>query len=63
MLTQFAVSQCLFIPEETEKGQSALSQYREQATLSGATAARLTEENGRLAAERDDLKRQVYNAK
>ena len=51
------------IVEESEKGQSALSQYREQATAAGATAARLTEENGKLAAERDDLRRQIFNAK
>jgi hypothetical protein len=49
--------------EENEKGESALSQYREQATTSSALAARLSEEVSRLTADRDDLKRHLCVAR
>jgi len=49
--------------EENEKGESALSLYRDQATASGARVAKLTEENGKIAAEKDELQRQLQNAK
>jgi hypothetical protein len=50
-------------PDENEKGESALSQYREQATTSGALAARLSEEVSRITSDRDDLKRQICVAR
>jgi hypothetical protein len=49
--------------EENEKGESALSQYREQATTSSALAARLSEEVSRLTTDRDDLKRHLCVAR
>ena len=49
--------------DENEKGESALSQYREQATVSSGLAARLSEEVSKLTADRDDLKRQICVAR
>ena len=50
-------------PQETEKGETALQHYREQAASSSATASRLTEELGTASAERDDFRRQLFAAK
>jgi len=49
--------------QETEKGETALQHYREQAASSSATASRLTEELGTASAERDDFRRQLFAAK
>jgi len=49
--------------QETEKGQSALQQYREQAADSSTTAARLTTELSQATSEREDLKRQLFTAR
>jgi len=49
--------------QETEKGETALQHYREQAASSSATASRLTEELGVASAERDDFRRQLFAAK
>ena len=49
--------------DEKEKGLSSLDEYREQATSSAATAAKLTQEITTIATERDKLRRDFYNAK
>eukprot|EP00092_Neocalanus_flemingeri_P000848 GFUD01000905.1.p1 GENE.GFUD01000905.1~~GFUD01000905.1.p1 ORF type:complete len:1977 (-),score=934.20 GFUD01000905.1:29-5959(-) len=49
--------------QETERGQSALQQYREQAADSGTTAARLTSELSLATSEREDLRRQQFTAR
>jgi len=49
--------------QETERGQSALQQYREQAADSGTTAARLTSELSLATSEREDLRRQLFTAR
>jgi hypothetical protein len=63
---EYYCSRCslyLMLVEENEKGESALSQYREQATTSSALAARLSEEVSRLTTDRDDLKRHLCVAR
>jgi hypothetical protein len=42
--------------QETERGETALQHYREQALTSGAAASRLTEELGAASSERDDFR-------
>jgi len=49
--------------EESERGQSALQMYREQAADNGASVGRLTTEMSQISAERDELKRQLFTAK
>lgn len=49
--------------QETERGQSTLQQYREQAADSGTTAARLTTELSLATSQREDLKRQLFTAR
>jgi len=49
--------------QETDRGQTALQQYREQAADSGTTAARLTSELSLATSEREDLRRQLFTAK
>ena len=49
--------------QESERGQSALHNYREQAVSSSATIARLTEELSVAASERDEFRRQLFAAK
>ena len=59
----FSVLTLLSPSQESEKGETALQHYREQAASSSATASRLTEELGVASSERDDFRHQLFAAK
>ena len=60
---RLSVLTLLSSPQESEKGETALQHYWEQAASSSATASRLTEELGVASSERDDFRRQLFAAK
>ena len=60
---RLSVLTLLSSPQESEKGETALQHYWEQAASSSATASRPTEELGVASSERDDFRRQLFAAK